>query len=61
MGCIINNYPKEWLITEIDQDVLVKYDFKQLKSVEPWWKLIIANKAILPLLWQMYPNHPNLL
>ncbi len=28
MGCIINNYPKEWLITEIEQDILVKYDFK---------------------------------
>lgn len=29
--------------------------------IEPPWKAIISNKAILPLLWEMYPDHPNLL
>ena len=29
--------------------------------LEPLWKCIPGNKAILPLLWEMYPNHPNLL
>ena len=29
--------------------------------LEPPWKLVMANKAILPFLWSMYPNHPNLL
>ena len=29
--------------------------------VEPPWKAILSNKAILPLLWAMFPNHPNLL
>lgn len=28
---------------------------------EPPWKMILSNKAILALLWEMYPNHPNLL
>ena len=28
---------------------------------EPPWKAILSNKAILPLLWQRHPNHPNLL
>lgn len=28
---------------------------------EPMWKLIPGNKAILPILWEMFPNHPNLL
>jgi glutathionylspermidine synthase len=28
---------------------------------EPLWKLIPANKAILPLVWDHAPNHPNLL
>lgn len=32
-----------------------------LKSFEPFWKLILGNKALLPLLWSMYPEHPNLL
>ena len=28
---------------------------------EPAWKSILSNKGILPLLWERYPNHPNLL
>ena len=38
-----------------------KYDWKNLKSFEPFWKLILGNKALLPLLWSMYPGHKNLL
>lgn len=34
---------------------------QELKSIEPWWKLILGNKALLPMLWTMFPNHPNLL
>jgi len=40
---------------------MLKYDFENLNSIEPFWKLIIGNKALLPLLWEMFPNHPNLL
>ena len=29
--------------------------------IEPPWKAILSNKGILPLLWEMFPNHPNLL
>ncbi len=29
--------------------------------LEPPWKAILANKAILPLLWRFFPGHPNLL
>ena len=28
---------------------------------EPPWKMVLSNKAILPLLWEMFPDHPNLL
>ena len=59
--CLFNVYPKEWLITEITQDGLLKYDFENLRSIEPFWKLIASNKAMLPLLWSLYPGHPNLL
>lgn len=59
--CLFNVYPKEWLITEITQDGLLKYDFEKLRSIEPFWKLIAANKAMLALLWSLYPGHPNLL
>jgi len=49
------------MITEITQDDMLKWDLEQLRSFEPFWKLILGNKALLPLLWQMYPNHENLL
>ena len=29
--------------------------------LEPAWKAILSNKAMLPLLWQRYRGHPNLL
>ncbi len=29
--------------------------------MEPGWKSILSNKALLPLLWEMFPDHPNLL
>jgi glutathionylspermidine synthase len=29
--------------------------------IEPAWKMILSNKAILPILWQLFPGHPNLL
>ena len=49
------------MITEITQDDMLKWDLEHLRSFEPFWKLILGNKALLPLLWQMYPNHENLL
>ena len=61
VSCLINQYPKEWLINEILRDELVKYDLAEIRSFEPWWKLILGNKAILPMLWSEFPNHPNLL
>ena len=32
-----------------------------IRLIEPPWKSILSNKGILPLLWQMFPGHPNLL
>lgn len=32
-----------------------------LQMLEPPWKMILSNKAILPTLWEMFPDHPNLL
>jgi glutathionylspermidine synthase len=29
--------------------------------IEPIWKLLLSNKGILPILWQLYPDHPLLL
>ncbi|MDU0355947.1 glutathionylspermidine synthase family protein [Paraglaciecola aquimarina] len=29
--------------------------------IEPIWKSILSNKALMPMLWKMFPEHPNLL
>ncbi|WP_028725730.1 glutathionylspermidine synthase family protein [Paracoccus zeaxanthinifaciens] len=29
--------------------------------IEPAWKAVVSNKGLLPVLWQMFPGHPNLL
>ena len=32
-----------------------------MRVIEPAWKMLLSNKAILPVLWEMFPQHPNLL
>jgi glutathionylspermidine amidase/synthetase len=34
---------------------------KDIMVYEPMWTLIPSNKAILPVLWALFPNHPWLL
>ena len=29
--------------------------------IEPPWRLMLASKGLLALLWQLFPGHPNLL
>jgi glutathionylspermidine synthase len=29
--------------------------------IEPAWKMLLSNKALLALLWERHPGHPNLL
>ena len=51
-------YPWEWMMREAFGPSLPG---AATQFVEPPWKAILSNKGILPLLWAMYPNHPNLL
>jgi glutathionylspermidine synthase len=32
-----------------------------LQIIEPYWKVLLSAKAILPILWDLFPDHPNLL
>ena len=36
------------------KDDLVTFDLSQLRSFEPWWKLVMSNKAMLPMLYDKY-------
>jgi glutathionylspermidine synthase len=51
-------YPWEFMLREEFSAHLAD---AQVQWLEPMWKAILSNKALLPLLWQMYPQHPNLL
>lgn len=51
-------YPWEFMVQEDFAKVITS---SQTQIIEPGWKMLLSNKGILPLLWQRYPNHPNLL
>jgi glutathionylspermidine synthase len=35
--------------------------YQAIRWIEPIWKMLLSNKGILPILWQLYPNHELLL
>lgn len=51
-------YPWEWMQTDEFGKKLFR---KTTKWLEAPWKAILSNKAILPVLWKLFPDHPNLL
>lgn len=58
MTTVFKLYPWEWIVKEsfggnIKRSVAL--------FVEPIWKMLLSNKGLLPILWDMYPEHPNLL
>lgn len=57
---IFKLYPYEWLVHE-DFGKNILLDKNRALWIEPSWKMILSNKAILPLLWQLFPNHAYLL
>ena len=51
-------YPWEWLWQEEFSAHLAK---NSLQFIEPAWKMLLSNKGLLPVLWELFPEHPNLL
>lgn len=51
-------YPWEWMMEEKFGENVIGCPTKWF---EPPWKMLLSNKAILPVLWKRYPDHPNLL
>ncbi|HEX2950440.1 MAG TPA: glutathionylspermidine synthase family protein [Armatimonadota bacterium] len=51
-------YPWEWMVNEDFGQYLL---LQKVRFFEPIWKMVLSNKAILPILWELYPHHPNLL
>jgi glutathionylspermidine synthase len=53
-------YPWEWMIRE-EFGMHLLIESSRPLFIEPAWKMILSNKAILPLLWELFPGHPHLL
>ncbi|SDK75407.1 glutathionylspermidine synthase family protein [Streptomyces indicus] len=59
-------YPWEWLTTDrFAPHVLTTLDngggTGTTLWIEPAWKMLLSNKALLAVLWELFPGHPNLL
>jgi len=51
-------YPWEWLWHEEFGPHLAR---EPVQFIEPTWKMLLSNKGLLPILWELFPGHPNLL
>jgi glutathionylspermidine synthase len=57
---IFKLYPWETMLDESFAAQALQ-TYKDMLWIEPIWKLLLSNKGILPILWELYPNHDLLL
>ena len=58
IGTLFKLYPWEDMLRD---DFAPYLQPSQTRFIEPPWKAVLSNKGLLPLLWSMFPDHPNLL
>lgn len=58
MESVFKLYPWEWLVHE---EFGVHLGQTATQWIEPAWKMVLSNKGILPVLWEMFPECPYLL
>ncbi|HUS36323.1 MAG TPA: glutathionylspermidine synthase family protein [Verrucomicrobiae bacterium] len=51
-------FPWEWIVAS---EFAPHLKLNVCEFIEPMWKMLLSNKAILPILWELFPKHPNLL
>lgn len=49
-------YPWEWLFAESSEACMAKINW-----IEPLWKSIMSNKALLPIIYKLFPDSPYVL
>jgi glutathionylspermidine synthase len=58
-------YPWEQLVDDqietIQDPTMTTRARQSTLLLEPVWKMILSNKGILAILWELFPGHPNLL
>jgi glutathionylspermidine synthase len=60
MFSIFKLYPWEAMLQEEFAPHAID-TYPSVRWIEPIWKMLLSNKGILPILWQLYPNHDLLL
>jgi len=58
IGCCFKLYPWEWMVREQFAPNLLEGNTRWLEAP---WKMILSNKAILAVLWELFPDSPYLL
>lgn len=58
IGTLFKLYPWEDLLQDDYSDRIAG---SGCMFLEPAWKALLSNKGVLPVLWQMFEGHPNLL
>jgi len=51
-------YPWEWMMREDFGPNILK---SNTRFIEPMWKAVLSCKGLLAILWELFPDHPNLL
>jgi glutathionylspermidine synthase len=60
MRSIFKLYPWESMMDEQFAAQCLR-TYKDVSWIEPIWKMLLSNKGLLPVLWELYPNHELLL
>lgn len=60
LPCVFKLYPWEWMLDDPFGRRAVD-GLPRTQWIEPLWKVLLSNKALLAVLWEMHPGHPNLL
>lgn len=58
IGTLFKLYPWEDMLRD---DFAAHLRTARCRMIEPAWKALVSNKALLPILWRMFEGHPNLL
>lgn len=51
-------YPWDWLVRD---PFGAHISSTGMKWIEPAWRMLLAGKGLLAILWELFPDHPNLL
>lgn len=60
MQTLFKLYPWEWILRD-PFGPMVLQTYREMQWIEPIWKMVLSNKAVLAILWELFPDHPNLL